>query len=135
MPEKQAESTTGLRVLAMLMAVVLWGFVGISQHHLMLEVAQRRFAIGIEIKHAPPTMRLQLEPALAEVLVEGAAKEVGHLSDADLSAFVDLRFRYPLAERIPIHVSVPGGMRYQVSPEYAKAIVIPDLRVDDGDRK
>ncbi len=33
MPER-AQSTLGLKVLAFLMAVALWGFVGISQHHL-----------------------------------------------------------------------------------------------------
>ncbi len=33
MPER-SQSTLGLKVLAFLMAVALWGFVGISQHHL-----------------------------------------------------------------------------------------------------
>lgn len=33
MPDRQ-HSTLGLKVLAFLMAVALWGFVGISQHHL-----------------------------------------------------------------------------------------------------
>ncbi|MBM3276145.1 MAG: hypothetical protein FJZ00_13410 [Candidatus Sericytochromatia bacterium] len=33
MPDKQ-QSTFGLKILALLMAVALWGFVGISQHHI-----------------------------------------------------------------------------------------------------
>jgi hypothetical protein len=34
MPERP-QGTLGLKVLAFLMAVALWGFVGISEHHLV----------------------------------------------------------------------------------------------------
>lgn len=117
MPEKRAEDTTGLRVLAVLMALALWGFVGISQHHLVTNVAQKRLALAIKINNPPPGSRFRLEPQFADVTVEGPSKALDKLTEGDLSAFVDLKFHVPDAGRAQVHVSVPEGMKYQVAPE------------------
>jgi len=107
------ESNSGLRVIAVLMAIALWLFVGPWQR---IETGIRKFSLPIEVKNARNEAPVRIQPARAEVTIEGPRKAIEHLEDGQLEAFVDLRHRPFGNSRYPVHVSVPPGVRYQVIP-------------------
>ncbi len=107
------ESNSGLRVIAVLMAIALWLFVGPWQR---IETGVRKISLPIEVKNVRAAEPVRLDPARAEVTIEGPRKAIEHLEEGQLEAFVDLRHRDRGMSRYPVHVSVPPGVRYQVSP-------------------
>lgn len=119
---ERPQATVGMKILAILMAVALWGFVGISQHHLAPTLDEKRLSLAVEVKHPPPTHRIRPDPPTVQVVVEGPSHALEHITEADVFAFVDLRFRPPEGGRGEVHVSVPEGMRYTVRPETVNLI-------------
>ena len=107
------ESNSGLRVIALLMAIALWLFVGPWQR---IETGVRKISLRIEVKNARADAPVRVQPAQAEVTIEGPRKAIEHLEEGQLEAFVDLRHRGHSPLRYPVHVSVPPGVRYQVIP-------------------
>lgn len=107
------ESNSGLRVIAVLMAIALWLFVGPWQR---IETGVRKISLPIEVKNVRSDERITLQPSRAEVTIEGPRKAIEHLEEGQLEAFVDLRHRDRGQSQYPVHVSVPPGVRYQVSP-------------------
>lgn len=110
---RRDESNSGLRVIAVLMAIALWLFVGPWQR---IETGVRKVSLPIEVKNARTSEKITLQPSLAEVTIEGPRKAIEHLEEGQLEAFVDLRHRGSARSRYPVHVSVPAGVRYQVIP-------------------
>ena len=125
MSDPRPESTTGLKVLAVAMAIALWGFVDLSQHGGAPDQSRRFMAVAIDVKHPPARERVRLLPAFAELSIEGPAKAVSHLTEYDVLAFVDLHYRQPAENRAPVMVSVPEGMKYQVIPDFVGLEVVP----------
>jgi YbbR domain-containing protein len=107
------ESNSGLRVIAVLMAIALWLFVGPWQR---IETGVRKISLPIEVKNARAAEPVRIDPARAEVTIEGPRKAIEHLEEGQLEAFVDLRHSDRAMARYPVHVSVPPGVRYQVIP-------------------
>lgn len=112
MAEKQ-EPGWGIRVIALLMGVVLWLFVGPWQR---LETDTRRVTLAVDVKNAPSSMRLSAEPPSVEVSIEGPRQAVARLDAAELEAFVDLKHRWQEGEDYPIKVLLPPGIKAQVLP-------------------
>ncbi|MNX14481.1 YbbR-like protein [compost metagenome] len=107
------ESNSGLRVIALLMAIALWLFVGPWQR---IETGVRKITLPIDVKNGRNEAPVRIQPAHAEVTIEGPRKAIEHLEEGQLEAFVDLRLRGHHPSRYPVHVSVPPGVRYQVIP-------------------
>jgi YbbR domain-containing protein len=113
------ESNSGLRVIAVLMAIALWLFVGPWQR---IETGERKISLPIDIKNPPVEESLHLDPARAEVTIEGPRKAIEHLEEGQLEAFVDLRHWNRTKTRYLVQVSVPPGVRYQVTPSEVHVI-------------
>lgn len=125
MPDRAAQSTTGLKVLAVLMAIALWAFVGVSQRVGFPMQSRKHLSVEIGVEHPPPQERVHVIPPFADVVVEGPARAVDQLSESDVRAFVDLRFQQP-GRNVPVLVSVPDGLKYQVTPEIVNLVALPD---------
>lgn len=113
------ESNSGLRVIAVLMAIALWLFVGPWQR---IETGVRKISLPIEVKNARTDAPVRIHPSRAEVTIEGPRKAIEHLEEDQLEAFVDLRYRPFGTSRYPVHVSVPPGVRYEVIPSEVQVI-------------
>lgn len=123
--DKSAQSTTGLKILAVLMAIALWGFVGVSQRVGLNFPAHRRLSVEIEVKHPPPFEHIHLVPAFADVVVEGPAPAVDRLTEGDIEAYVDLGYTAPRQDRAPVKVVVPDTLKYQVTPGVVTLVPVP----------
>ncbi|MBU6428060.1 MAG: hypothetical protein KGR26_03540 [Cyanobacteria bacterium REEB65] len=123
--DKAAESTAGLKVLAVLMAIALWGFVSVSQR---VDQAHKQLSVPIDVKNAPATFQARVLPAYAAVEVDGPSKAIDNLSAGDVTAFVDLQSRLSGGNQAEIKVSVPEGMNYQVEPEDVTVLLVPIRR-------
>lgn len=115
----QDESNSGLRVIAVLMAIALWLFVGPWQR---IETGVRKVSLPIAIKNAPARTPTRIDPPMAQVAIEGPRKAIEHLEESQLEAYVDWRARRRDHRNIPIHVSVPPGVRYQVTPSEVRIV-------------
>ncbi len=113
------DSNSGLRVIAVLMAIALWLFVGPWQR---IETGVRKISLPIEVKNLRADDRVKLNPARVEVTIEGPRTAIEHLEEGQLEAFVDLRQQTENETLFPVHVSVPPGVRYQVIPSEVHVI-------------
>lgn len=113
------ESNSGLRVIAILMAIALWLFVGPWQR---IETGVRKISLPIEVKNARNEAPHRTVPARVDVTIEGPRKAIDRLAEDQLEAFVDLRQEDLAPKRYPIHVSVPPGVRYEVVPPEVQVV-------------
>lgn len=108
------ESNRGLQVIAILMAITLWIFVGLLPR---IDSDKRKVSVEIKLKNAPEARALRTDPAVAEVLIEGPKAAINKLSNQDLEVFVDLKHRWNGARtHAPLNVSGPPGIRWELTP-------------------
>lgn len=108
------ESNRGLQVIAVLMAITLWLFVGLMPR---IDSDTRKMMVDVKLRNAPEEARLRTEPAVAEVTLVGPKTAIDKLSDHDLEVFVDLKHRWQgRTMRVPLNISGPPGLNWELSP-------------------
>ncbi|MNX94451.1 hypothetical protein D3C86_1266810 [compost metagenome] len=114
------ESNRGLQVIAFLMAVTLWLFVGLIPR---IDSDKRKMTVDVKVKNAPEAMRLRTDPAVAEVTVVGPKTAIYKLSDEDLEVFVDLKHRgLGRTTHVPLNISGPPGVSWELSPPEVRIV-------------
>ncbi|MEB3238368.1 MAG: hypothetical protein VKO64_12185 [Candidatus Sericytochromatia bacterium] len=116
---KQEDGTRGLRLLAFLMAVAMWGFVGVSQDRFKGEAGQRRLTVQVVLQSATGLARpaARVEPAWVDVRLEGPADLLEALADSPPTASVTVPARFRAGDRLPIQLEVPDGISSEVLPD------------------
>jgi len=108
------ESNRGLQVIAILMAITLWIFVGLLPR---IDSDKRKVSVEIKLKNAPEDHTFRTEPAVADVLIEGPKAAINKLSNQDLEVFVDMKHRWGgKRTQAPLNVSGPPGIRWELTP-------------------
>lgn len=108
------ESNRGLQVIAILMAITLWIFVGLLPR---IDSDKRKLSVEIKFKNAPKARTFRTDPAVAEVLIEGPKTAINKLGNRDLEVYVDLKHRWDgQPTHAPLHVSGPPGIRWELTP-------------------
>jgi hypothetical protein len=116
---RQEDGTRGLRLLAFLMAIAMWGFVGVSQERFKGEAEQRRITVQVILRstsgEASPAARV--EPAWVDVRLEGPADLLKAIGDAPPTASVTVPERFRAGDRLPVQLEVPEGVGSEVLPD------------------
>lgn len=108
------ESNRGLQMIAILMAITLWIFVGLLPR---IDNDKRKLPVEIKVRNAPKARALRTDPVVAEVLIEGPKAAINKLENQDLEVFVDLKHRWDGKQtHAPLHVSGPPGIRLELTP-------------------
>lgn len=114
------ESNRGLQVIAALMAITLWLFVGLMPR---IDSDKRKMTVDVKLRNAPEAPRLRTEPAVAEVTLVGPKTAIYKLKDQDLEVFVDLKHRWQGgATHVPLNISGPPGVSWELSPPEVRIV-------------
>lgn len=114
------ESNRGLQVIAVLMAITLWLFVGLIPR---IDSDKRKMTVGVKVRNAPQAVTLRTDPPVAEVTLVGPKTAIYKLSDEDLEVFVDLKHRWQgRAMQAPLNISGPPGVSWELSPPEVRIV-------------
>ncbi|MEB3300067.1 MAG: hypothetical protein VKO21_11350 [Candidatus Sericytochromatia bacterium] len=116
---RQEDDTKGLRLLAFLMAVAMWGFVGISQERFQGHRDQRRLTLPVQL-NAPsggPASATRVEPAWVDVRLEGPDHLLQELEERAPTVSVTVPARFRAGDRVPVQVEIAEGLTYEVLPD------------------
>jgi YbbR domain-containing protein len=94
-------SNTGLKIVALILATIMWFYVNsITSEHRVIE------SVRVETLTPPHLVVQRISEPLVSVVLRGAHADLSQITRADLTALVDLR-----AE------TTPGKVVYQLSPD------------------
>lgn len=113
------DSDWGLRVLALLMAVALWIFVGLGGQQ---EITKRKVELDVELRNPPTIAHWLVEPGSVDVVLEGPAQRLERLDMTSLHAFVDVDPAVS-GSMATVSVSTPEGIKLdEVEPVQVRLI-------------
>lgn len=115
------DSNRGLQVIAGLMALTLWIFVGLLPR---MDLDKRRLTLPIKTHHASGSIPVRMHPVVAEVVLEGAKAAIGRITESELEVFVDLQHVDPRqAQVVPLSASGPPGVHWEIIPTEVQILV------------
>ena len=116
----EEETNRGLQVIAVLMALTLWIFVGLLPR---MDLVKRHMTVAIKI-HGASGSPVRLLPDTADVLIEGPKRVMSRMTDQDFEVFVDLdAVDLRDSRTIPLNVSGPPGVHWEISPTDVQVLV------------
>lgn len=117
---KLTENNRTLKLIALLIAVVLWLYVGTQEDPL----AQHTYEVAIEMENLPFDKTAVLGQDTVQVRVMGRQDRLNALRGSDFKAYVDLSEVSEGSNQVPVKVELPGEVYFsRIEPKNVEVLV------------
>lgn len=117
---KLTENNRTLKLIALLIAVVLWLYVGTQEDPL----AQHTYEVAIEVENLPVDKTAVLGQDTVQVRVMGRQDRLNALRGSDFKAYVDLSEVSEGSNQVPVKVELPGEVYFsRIEPKNVEVLV------------
>lgn len=117
---KKKDNNRTLKLLALLIAIVLWFYVGVEQDPL----SHRTYDVPLEIQNLAVDKSASLAQDTVNVRVTGRQDRLNDLSASDFEAYVDLTDAETGDNRVRVQVKLPNGVYFaKLDPETVDVLV------------
>lgn len=117
---KMTEKNKALKLVALLIAIVLWLYVGTQED----PIAQHTYEVTVEVQNLPVDKTAALGQETVQVRVMGRQDRLNALSGSDFKAYVDLSDAAKGESEVPVKVQLPSEVYFaRVEPQSVDVLV------------
>ncbi len=117
---KMTEKNKALKLVALLIAIVLWLYVGTQED----PIAQHTYEVTVEVQNLPVDKTAALGQETVQVRVMGRQDRLNALSGSDFKAYVDLSDAEKGESEAPVKVQLPSEVYFaRVEPQSVDVLV------------
>lgn len=117
---KMTEKNKALKLVALLIAIVLWLYVGTQED----PIAQHTYEVTVEVQNLPVDKTAALGQETVQVRVMGRQDRLNALNGSDFKAYVDLSDAEKGESEVPVKVQLPSEVYFaRVEPQSVDVLV------------